>query len=249
MQFPVYFVYKLLKLNITIWLTKKLYPKNSLEEVFEKVKEAINPYENPAEKYERASNFYHLIMGVWEIKANKEAIKMADLKQNEFFLDLAAGTGWVFEKLLKKAKGIAIDFSWNMCKQCSKYGNAIQANALKLPFKNKSFDVIFSSFLLDLLPTKDIQKALKEMRRVLKEDGRIVAVSLTKEGKGIKKMASILYELFYNYWPTIAGYRASSRPIYLKKEIEKAGFKITERKISKIPIFQFPVEIVVARIR
>lgn len=215
--------------------------------MLEKVKEAINPYKNPAEKYDKASNFYHLIMGVWEIKANKEAIKMANLKQNEIFLDLAAGTGWVFERLLKRANGIAIDFSWKMCKQCSKYGDAIQANALSLPFKNEAFDVVFSSFLLDLLPLHHIQKALKEMKRILKGNGRVVAVALTKEGKGIKKAARLLYEIFYDHWPTIAGYRASSRPIYLSKEIEKAGFKIIKKKFTKIPIFQFPVEICVAK--
>ena len=63
----------------------------------------------------------------------------------------------------------------------------------------------------------------------------------------IKKAARLLYEIFYDHWPTIAGYRASSRPIYLSKEIEKAGFKIIKKKFTKIPIFQFPVEICVAK--
>lgn len=214
--------------------------------MFEEVKEAINPYKNKYEKYDKASNFYHLIMGVWEIKANREAIEMADLKENETFLDVAAGTGWVFKRLLEKANGIALDFSWNMCEQCYKYGNVIQANALNMPFKEESFDIVFSSFLLDLLPLKDIGKALNEMKRVLKRNGRLVAVSLTKEGEGIKKMARIFYEILYSFWPTIGGYRASSRPIYLKEEIEKAGFAIIKNKITKIPIFQFPVEICVA---
>ena len=151
--------------------------------------------------------------------------------------------------MLERGKGIAIDFSWNMCKQCKNYGDIVQANALSLPFKDGAFDVIFSSFLLDLLPLNDIQKALNEMKRVLNGDGRIIAVSLTKDGKGIKRMARILYEIFYEFWPTIAGYRATSRPIYLKEEIERAGFEILERKITKIPLFQFPVEIVMAKKR
>lgn len=214
--------------------------------MFERVKEVINPYKNPAEKYDVASNFYHLIMGVWEIKVNKEAMEMANLKQGEFFLDLASGTGWVFQRLLKKADGIALDFSWNMCKKCAQFGGVVQANALALPFKDRTFDVVFSSFLLDLLPLKEIQGALNEMKRVLKDDGRIVAVALSKRGKGIKKMARILYEIVYDYWPVIGGYRASSRPIYLAEEAEKAGLRIVRRKLTKIPVFQFPVEIIVA---
>jgi len=215
--------------------------------VLEKVKEAINPYSNPAEKYDKAADFYHLIMGVWEIKANREAMKMADLKPGEIFLDLAAGTGWVFKRLLGKAEGIAVDFSWNMCRHCKNYGNVIQANALSLPFKDEIFDVVFSSFLLDLLPLNKIQIAIAEMKRVVKKDGRIVAVALSKEGRGIAKAARILYEIFYDYWPTIGGYRASSRPIYLQHEIKKAGLKIVENKLTKIPLFQFPVEICIAQ--
>ncbi len=215
--------------------------------MFEKVKEAINPYSNPAEKYDRAADFYHLIMGVWEIKANREAMKMADLKQNEIFLDLAAGTGWTFKRLLEKAEGIAVDFSWNMCKQCKKYGSVVQANALSLPFKDESFDVVFSSFLLDLLPLDKIQAAISEMKRVLKDDGRIVAVAMSKRGKGIAKAARILYEIFYDFWPVIAGYRASSRPIYLQEEMKKAGLKIVKQKLTKIPIFRFPIDICIAK--
>jgi len=215
--------------------------------VFEKVKEAINPYANPAEKYDRAADFYHLIMGVWEIKANNEAIKMAELKENELVLDIAAGTGWVFKRILLSAKGVAVDFSWNMCKQCKKYGTVIQANALSLPFKDKSFDVVFSSFLLDLLPLDEIQMALAEMKRVLKDDGRIVAVTMSKNGKGIAKAARILYEIFYDFWPVISGYRASSRPIYLHNEIERAGLEIIKQKLTKIPLFQFPIDICIAK--
>lgn len=215
--------------------------------MFEKVKEAINPYSNPAEKYDKASDFYHLIMGVWEIKVNKEAIKMADLKPGEIFLDLASGTGWVFKRLLEKTEGIAVDFSWNMCRHCKDYGSVVQADALSLPFKDESFDVVFSSFLLDLLPLNKIQPAIEEMKRVVKKDGRIVAVALSKEGKGIGKAARILYEIFYDYWPMIGGYRASSRPIYLRNEIERSGLKIVKDKLTKIPLFQFPVEICVAQ--
>lgn len=229
---------------------------------FNEVKEVINPFasspEGAKKKYDVSSNFYHLIMGVWEIRPNNDAIELADIKEGEVILDAAFGTGWCLKRMIEKVGDVVhgIDFSRGMCMVCRKnlekenmehLANIIQADVLSIPFKEKVFDVVFSSFLLDLLPTNQIQKALLEMKRVLKEDGRIVAVSLTKDGDGMKKVARYFYEWFYDRWPVIGGYRASSRPIYLEKEIEKAGFFITKRKLTCIPIFQFPVKIVVAK--
>ena len=218
---------------------------------FSEVIEVINPYENPQKKYDVASNFYHLIMGVWEIKTNIMAIRMAEISDNDFVLDVACGTCWVMEKIMEITKhAIAIDYSDGMLSVCKKKigsKNLVKANALNLPFKSSTFDIIFSSFLLDLLPLREIPIALKEMKRVVKGNGKIVAVSLSKEGEFFKKLFRILYEIFYYHWPLIAGYRASSRPIYLKNEIEKAGLKIIKRKITNIPLFHFPVEIIVAK--
>ena len=42
----------------------------------------------------------------------------------------------------------------------------------KLPFKNKSFDVIFCSHVLEHV--KSEEKSLDEMNRVLKDDGKLI---------------------------------------------------------------------------
>lgn len=224
-------------------------------------KRVINPYadapEGSKKKYDVSSGFYHLIMGVWEIKPNCEAIELASLQPGEDVLDVAFGTGWCIEHIMDKVETdvYGIDFSRGMCEKCvmnlEKQGvqhmaNLVEGDATRLPFQDASFDVVFSTFLLDLLPQADIPRVLSEMKRVLRPDGRIVAMTLTKEGGGVSKGMRWLYECFYDLWPTIGGYRPSSRPIFLAEAVKTAGFQIKREKMTHIPLFYFPVKIVVA---
>lgn len=224
------------------------------------VHEVIYTKEATEEKYNSASDYYHLIMGVFEIKPNKEALDLVDIKNGERVLDVAFGTGWVLEKIVRYVgpteKIYAIDFSLDMHRVAKerlkkeKMEERIiftRANALSMPYKDNFFDVVFASFIVDLQKIKDIQILLREIKRVLKPTGRAVIVAMTKEGKGLKKLARCFYDWFYSFWPTIFGYRASSRPIYVNKEIEKAGFIITKEKLSHIVFFNFPIKIVVCK--
>lgn len=45
-----------------------------------------------------------------------------------------------------------------------------------LPFKDKEFDIVFSSHVLEHFPRNETSKVLKEWTRVLKEDGKLVLV-------------------------------------------------------------------------
>lgn len=81
-----------------------------------------------------------------------------------------------FAKFGFKCNGI--DFSGEMLKQArnfaDKYGfnvNLKKADAKKLPFKDNSFDYALSVAVLHHLKKDDQSKALKEMKRVLKNNG------------------------------------------------------------------------------
>jgi demethylmenaquinone methyltransferase/2-methoxy-6-polyprenyl-1,4-benzoquinol methylase len=228
--------------------------------ILDQVREVIYTKEGAELKYDSTSHCYHLIMGVYEIKPNMEALKFADIKRDEKILDVGFGTGWVLEKMiefinpLQKIHGI--DFAKGMIrstidrlkkKQLYQRVILVKGNAISLPYKNESFDVVFASFILDLQKIMDIQKLLQELKRVLKPTGRAVIVAMTKEGKGLKKLTRCFYDWFYPFWPTIFGYRASSRPIYINKEIEKAEFIIIREKLSHIVFFNFPIKIIVCK--
>jgi ubiquinone/menaquinone biosynthesis C-methylase UbiE len=226
----------------------------------DKVQKVIYTKEGAEKKYDLTSHCYHLIMGVFEIKPNMEALKLSNIKRHEKILDIGFGTGWVLEKMIElinpTQKIHGIDFAEGMIqstrdrlkkKQLDTRVILVKGNALSIPYKNESFDVVFASFILDLQRIIDIQKLLQELKRVLKPDGRIVIVSMTKEGKDLLKIARCFYDWFYLFWPTICGYRASSRPIYVNKEVEKVGLYIIKQKLTHIIFFHFPIKIVVAK--
>jgi demethylmenaquinone methyltransferase/2-methoxy-6-polyprenyl-1,4-benzoquinol methylase len=50
--------------------------------------------------------------------------------------------------------------------------------ATALPYPADAFDAVFSSYLVDVLPTTQLRPALREMRRVLRPSGRLVLVYL-----------------------------------------------------------------------
>ena len=225
------------------------------------VKKVINPYagtlDGPQKKYDLSSTFYHLIMGVWEIKPNLEALKMAEMHKGERVLDIAFGTGWCLQRIIPLVKPpvFGVDFSEGMCNICCRnLTNAglrdqavmICSDASSMPFEDHRFDVVFSTFLLDLLPQDGIPKVLAEMQRVLAPHGRMVAMTMTKQGAGLLRVARHLYEWLYDYWPVVGGYRVSSRPIYLDQQVTRAGFTITKSKLTHIPLLFLPVRIVVA---
>lgn len=113
-----------------------------------------------------------------------------------------------------------------------------------MPYPNNSFDVVFVSFVIDLLAQEDIAVALAEIKRVLKPNGRVIIVSMTKRGSGIHRIMRKLYEWMYYKWPTILGYRTSCRPIYIENDVLRAGFKITHYELTSIAGFMFPIALI-----
>jgi demethylmenaquinone methyltransferase/2-methoxy-6-polyprenyl-1,4-benzoquinol methylase len=57
------------------------------------------------------------------------------------------------------------------------------ADARFLPFRERAFDCLFNSYMLDLIPTPDIGQIVNEFLRVLRPGGRVVLANLT-EGEG-----------------------------------------------------------------
>ena len=86
----------------------------------------------------------------------------------------------------------------------------IEGAAEKLPFEDKSLDLVVSSFLFHELPTDVRIAALKEMARVLKPDGLVVVVDSMQ--KGDMPSWDGLLDLFPHYFhePYYAEYATGS---------------------------------------
>jgi SAM-dependent methyltransferase len=87
----------------------------------------------------------------------------ANDNKNKMLLDVGAGNGYISYYLSQHFDVTCLDFSRNMLELCP-LDKKIQASAMHLPLKDKSFDVVFCSNLLHHL--KDPLKALMEMSRV-----------------------------------------------------------------------------------
>ena len=109
-------------------------------------------------------------------------------------LELASGTGQFTFDLCKDAKSFtATDFSENMVNEGKKRSGELLTeeesktvtfsveDATNLSYKDESFDVVLIANALHIMPDPD--SALKEIRRVLKKDGLLIAPTFVYEGK------------------------------------------------------------------
>lgn len=120
------------------------------------------------------------------------------LKSNKsYVLEIGVGTGELANKFYKADYEIlGVDQSRAMLEVAKSKNNRLKVRLgefLKLPFENKIFDVIVSTYAFHHLNDYEKEIAMDEMMRVLKEDGVIVIGDLMFENESTKK---VLYEHF-----------------------------------------------------
>src|ERR1700722_12231477 len=118
---------------------------------------------------------------------------MADLQPGELVLDVACGTGLIsfsaLTRLGEKGRVLGTDISEKMVEMSSLLGmqkgenraQFMRMDAEDLHLENNSFDKALCALGLMYMP--DPRKALEEMHRVLKKDGRGLGVVWGKRNK------------------------------------------------------------------
>lgn len=170
----------------------------------------------------------------------KEAVKLLKISDNACVLDLCSGSGdiiGIIKKLYPKVKSTGVDFSLNMLQTAKrKYPDIefIEADVLNLPFLDNSFDFIAISFGLRNILNKD--KALDEILRVLKQDGKLLHIDF-----GAKNLISKVFNFFVLSLVKIFkiskaySYLIDSKEDFLTPEelitlFELKGYKFVKRK-------------------
>lgn len=124
--------------------------------------------------------FVPAMMGAWA----PQVIALANPQPDEHILDVACGTGALTRSVAKSVgltgRVVGLDLSPDMlavARTITPAGLQVspiewhEGNVSTLPFENETFDIVFCAFGLMFFP--DQIAALKEMRRVLKPDGRM----------------------------------------------------------------------------
>ena len=139
---------------------------------------------------EKRKNFWDKNAGRYDRFMHKDAAAYEQLYEllrpvvrHKQVLELATGTGLIAKNIVNAAAHIeATDASPEMIAQ-AKQGNcsaklhfSVQ-DMFRLPYADRSFDVIIVSNALHIVP--EPEKALSEIRRVLKDDGVLVAPTFT----------------------------------------------------------------------
>jgi len=186
--------------------------------------------------------FYHKRWAKKEVgpfAVTKKLLDLSKIKNGDNVLDLACGTGLVTKKLIRKVgrngQVYAIDSSESAIKIAKKWTGTsknlhfVRADAEKVQFKTK-FDAITCQYALFFFP--DEQKVLKNMKNVLKKNGKI---TLAVHGKyNVPYFDSILEpikKMIPDYLPKYPEMDRFGTKDTFSAAIKKAGFsKIVVKK-------------------
>lgn len=141
----------------------------------------------------------------------RTVIELARVKPGASCLDVCTGTGdLAFLHARASWPGgavTALDFSPGMLQKAQERPwdgpeiRWLQGDAMALPFEDDSFDALTVGF--GLRNVSDLDKALLEVRRVLKPKGRFVSLDLGKPKARVVRWGSELYE--YRIVPFLGG--------------------------------------------
>jgi ubiquinone/menaquinone biosynthesis C-methylase UbiE len=196
--------------------------------------------------YDRLAPWYDSITVLGERRLLDEAIVRLGVRSGERLLEIGCGTGRGLVQLSRAAgvtgKVLGLDLSARMLgiarrrvERASLGGRVMlrQADAKEIPCAGQSFDAVLMSFTLELFDTPDIPRVLAGCGRVLRGQGRLGVVALSRRGE--PGIAVRLYEWVHDKMPSVA----DCRPILVEDSIREAGFTIAglvPRSLSGLPV-------------
>lgn len=165
------------------------------------------------------------------------------LNRNMIVLELACGTGILSERLAGSVKMLeATDFSEEMIREAKKQLSSVRLHysvqdATDLPYAAESFDAVVISNALHIMP--EPEKALAEIRRVLKQDGVLFAPTFTAAGSLFGRIKIRIMELsgfrvFHKWTPdAYLGFLQNNGFTVTDKEIFGGALKLTYAEAKK----------------
>lgn len=182
--------------------------------------------------YDIFSFFYGFIVAPIAKPAIRAGLARAMPQPGQRILDAGCGAGNVYRQFHHAVGGdglaVGIDLAPRMLAATRRRlpdARLARAEIGQLPFAAGSFDLVWSSYVLDLIPTNELDGVLHEFLRVLKPDGRLVLVCFTNPGE-----KPTWWERLYVRTPSwlVPYIFGSCRPVRLAPFVEAAGFAAIE---------------------
>ncbi len=202
------------------------------------------------ESYDRMSPFYDCFAGLFEQKYRNMALKWLNIARGENVLEIGFGTGLCLKQMAEavgdEGRVYGIDISSGMLVtskrrlEKAELWNRVELacdDAMKMPYRDDRFDAVFLSFVLELFDSPEIPEVLAEVRRVLRPNGRVGIIGMSKEG-GASPLLK-LYEWLHQRLPRYV----DCRPIYVEQSMRDVGFGIQYKE--RVSLLGLPGEIVI----
>ena len=216
--------------------------------------EAVSSTGDIRRAYDFRSHFYGWLVGPRQRKLRMLTLRRARIQPQDMVLEVAVGPG---ETLLEIAKRVdrtnvvyGVDLSPKMLAKARQLFRSAgcanvdlrEADARQLPFPDGLFDVLYNSYMLDLMQLKDVPVVLREFRRVLKPGGRLILLNLSKEDGSRQTWLETLYAWLPAAWvPYVLG---GCRPVLMEDLVRETGLCEVKREFIRHLV---PSEIVTAQ--
>ncbi len=141
---------------------------------------------------------------IWNEEMRTAAIDLLDIERDDRVLDIGCGTGFATEGLLNRVDTVyGLDQSPHQLEKAyEKFGkrdgpvNFHLGDAERLPFRENSFDVVWSSGSIEYWPNP--VDALEECRRVTKPGGQVLIVGPNYPNSSVFQRLADAIMLFYD---------------------------------------------------
>lgn len=201
--------------------------------------------------YDRFSRLYDLLVASGEQRFREAGLAVLGVREGECVLEIGSGTGLCLVELAVAVGATGLVFGLDLspgmlavadrrvCREgVSSQVHLQRGDAAHLPFSSNSFDALLISFTLELFDTPEIPLVLTESLRVLRPEGRICVVALSRAER--LSLATRIYEWGHMRFPKVL----DCRPIYAAHALKSAGFQL--RSARELPYWGLSVTVALA---